>query len=88
MSLPWFDRESGTLLLDEYVSARPSFRKVMEDGVVTDEEVTTQAHHVLDLLRRFEAMLSPEVRSVATDVLCELAVLYALERQHQVSHPR
>ena len=42
MSQPWFDSKTGTLLLDEYVSQRPSFRKVMEDSVVTDEEVTSK----------------------------------------------
>ena len=88
MSQPWFNAETGTLLLDEYVVQRPSFRKVMEDSVVTDEEVTEQAHQVLSLLRKLEEMLSPEARSVATDVLCELAVLYALERHHHISIPR
>ena len=85
MSQPWFNPETGALLFDEYVSQRPSFRKVMEDGVVTDEEVTEQAHRVLSLLRSLEETLSPEARSVATDAFCELAVLYALERQHQFS---
>jgi hypothetical protein len=88
MSQPWFNAETGTLLLDEYVAQRPSFRKVMEDSVVTDEEVTEQAHRVLSLLRKLEEMLTPEARSVATDALCELAVLYALERHHHISIPR
>jgi hypothetical protein len=88
MTQPWFDPESGALLLDEYVLARPSFRKVMEDGVVTDEEVTEQAHRVVSLMRSLETMLPPEARCVATDVLCEIAVLYALERQHETSNPR
>ncbi len=88
MSQPWFNPETGALLLDEYVSQQPSFRKVMEDGVVTDEEVTEQAHRVLSLLRSLEEMLSPEARSVATEAFCELAVLYALDRQHQISIPR
>jgi hypothetical protein len=84
---PWFDPKTGVLLLDDYVS-RPSYRKVMEDGVVTDDELSEQAHRVVDLLRKLEAMLSPEARSVATDAFCELAVLHALARQRQVSSPR
>jgi hypothetical protein len=84
---PWFDPQTGVLLLDDYVS-RPTYRKVMEDGVVTDLELAAQAHRVVDLLKKLEAMLSPEARVVATDALCELAVLHALARQHQVSSPK
>lgn len=87
MNRPWFDPETGVLLLDDYVS-RPSYRKVMDDGVVTDDELSEQAHQVVGLLGKLEAMLSPEARAVATDAFCELAVLYALARQHQVSSPR
>ena len=47
--------------------------------------MTEQAHRVLSLLQRLEETLSPEARSVVTDAFCELAVLYALERQHQFS---
>ena len=87
MSQPWFNAETGTLLLDEYVVQRPSFRKVMEDSVVTDEEVTEQAHRVLSLF-------FPEAGGDAhaggplgghRGGLGELAVLYALERYHQFS---
>jgi hypothetical protein len=84
---PWFDPKTGTLLLDDYVS-RPSYRKVMEDGVVTDAELAEQAERVVSLLRSLEGMLSPEARDVATDTLCELAVLFALERQNQISARR
>lgn len=87
MNRPWFDPQTGALLLDDYVS-RTSYRKVMEDGVVTDAEIAEQAQRVLSLLRTLEAMLAPEARAVATDAFCELAVLYALERQNQISVPR
>jgi hypothetical protein len=87
MNRPWFDPQTGALLLDDYVSQQ-SYRKVMEDGVVTDAEIAEQGERVLSLLRKLEGMLSPEARAVATDALCELAVLYALERHNQISRPR
>ena len=86
MNRPWFDPQTGVLLLDDYVS-QPSYRKVMEDGVVTDAELAEQAERVLTLLRKLEGMLSPDARAVATDALCELAVLYAVERQSQIAVP-
>ena len=87
MNRPWFDAETGTLLLDDYVS-RESYRKVMEDGVVTSRELAEQGERVVALLRKLEGMLAPEARAVVTDALCELAVLYALERQHQIAGAR
>jgi hypothetical protein len=86
MSRPWFDPETKTLLIDEYVLQLPSFRKVMEDQVVTDDEVAGQAQRVVDCLRKLESLLSPETRSAATDALCELSALYAMER-HRTLQP-
>ena len=65
---------------NEYVAEMPSFRIIMEDHVVTDEEVTQQAGRVIDCLEKLDASLPPETRSLVTDGLCELAVLYALDR--------
>lgn len=80
MDKPWFDPQTGMLLLDEYVSAMPSFRAVMADGLVTDAEMAEQAQRTVALLRQLEALLSPEAKALATEALCQLAVLYALER--------
>ena len=80
MSRPWFDPETGVLLLDEYVARMPSYRDVIEDATVTDAELAEHADRTVTLLRRLETLLSPEAREVATDALCELAVLYALTR--------
>ncbi len=85
MDKPWFDAQTGTLLFDEYVAKRPSFQKVMADAVVTEDEVAEQAARVIALLQQLDGMLSAEAHAVATDTLCELAVLYALERQHTLS---
>lgn len=78
MSRPWFDGETGVLLLDEYVADMPSFRKIMEDQIVTDREISEHAERTAHLLRRLEEMLSPDAKEVATEALCELAVQYAL----------
>lgn len=77
---PWFDPETGFLLLDEYVAEMPSFQKIMEDGVVTDGELVQQALRVTALLKELETVLSPAAKAVATEALCELAVLHALQQ--------
>jgi hypothetical protein len=81
MNRPWFDPENGMLLLDEYVVEMPSFKKILEDGFVTAEEIKEQSHKVVSLLKQLEAMLSPEAKAIATEALCELAALYAMERK-------
>jgi len=77
---PWYDSKTGFLLLDEYVAEMPSFQKIMEDGVVTDEELAQQARLVTASLQKLEATLSPAAKAVATETLCELAVLHALQQ--------
>jgi hypothetical protein len=81
MNKPWFDPQTEMLLLDEYVAAMPSYRKIMADAVVTDEELHGHAHRVMELLRQLEAALPAELKELATDALCELAVLYAVQRK-------
>lgn len=81
MNRPWFDPETGVLILDEYVSEMPSFKKIMADDVITDAEVAEHAVNVTEKLKQLDAALPPEIKSMATDALCELAVLYAIVRQ-------
>lgn len=80
MNRPWFDPATGLLLLDIYVAELQSYQKILADGVVTDAEVVEQGRRVVDLLARLEGMLSAEAQALATEALCELAALYALER--------
>jgi hypothetical protein len=80
MNKPWFDPDTGTLLLDEYVAEMPSFKAILEDKVISNEEMADHAHRTVSLLRQLEEALTPETKALATQALCELAVLYALER--------
>jgi hypothetical protein len=80
MSRPWFDPKTHMLLLDDYVAESPSFKKVLEDGVVTDAELEEHAGRVIALLEELDRRLPEDLKDVAADALCELAVLYALYR--------
>ncbi len=79
MDKPWFDQETGTLLLDEYVVEMDSYRRIVEDEAITDAELEEQTRRVTSLLRRLEETLSPEAKALATEALSELAVLSALQ---------
>jgi hypothetical protein len=79
MDKPWFDQETGTLLLDEYVLEMDSYRRIVEDEAITDDELVEQTQRVASLLRQLEESLSPEAKAIATEALGELAVLNALQ---------
>ena len=78
MSRPWFDQKTGILMFDQYVTEMPSFKKILEDGVVTNEEYRHQAEKVLGLMQHLESILEPEQKLVCTTALCELSVLSTL----------
>ena len=76
---PWFDQETGTLLLDEYVVEMDSYRRIVEDEVITDAELVEQTQRVVSLLEQLEETLSPEDKAIATEAFGEMAVLSALQ---------
>ena len=78
-----FDEETGYLLLDEIVEQRPSFRKVMEDGVVSDDEIKEQTLLVIKHLRALEERLPGEDLEAVAEAVCELAVLYEMSGHKQ-----
>lgn len=82
MSKPWFEADTGALLLDRYVVDMPSFQSVIADRVISEAELAEQAERVVTLLRELEAKLDPSTRDLATETLCELAVLNALHVRH------
>ena len=80
MSKPWFDDETGLLMLDQYVAEMPSYRRILADEIVTEQEYREHAERTVALFRQLETTLPEETRDLATEALCELAVLYALDR--------
>lgn len=84
MKAPWFDPDTGFFTLDENVIQRPSFKRIMQDEIVTDEEVSDQANLTLALLKELDSRLTDDLRPLVTDTLCELMVLSAVERYAQI----
>jgi hypothetical protein len=76
---PWFDEQTGTLLLDDYAVNIDSYRRIVEDETITDAELLAQTQRVISILQQLEDVLSPEAKALATEALSELAVLSALQ---------
>ena len=70
--------------MNELVAQRPTFRKIMEDQIVTDDELTNQANLVVNLLKKLEQTLSPGQLSEVENLLAEMSVLYAIHQYKEI----
>lgn len=73
----FFD-ESGSLNIDDLILQQPSFKKIMEDGVVTEEELAEQRERVVGLLKEMEQSLPSEHIDQVRELLAEISVLVAV----------
>lgn len=73
-----FFNENGLLNLDEAVMKMPTFRKIMEDGIVTDSELSEQAEVVSLLLHKVEDTFSASQAALVKGLLAEMGVLFAV----------
>ena len=55
-----FFNEEGILNIDEAVVETPSYKKIMEDGIVTEEELVNQAEKVVSALKTMEKKYNEE----------------------------
>jgi hypothetical protein len=73
-----FFNEAGMLNLDELVAQSDSFQKIMEDGVVTDDEVKQQVDRVVAHLHQLETICNAEQIAQMRTAFAELGVLFAV----------
>ena len=79
----FFDK-NGVLNLDEAVMDIDSFKTIMADGIVTDEELKAQSDRVMGILHDMEKRDSPEQLKEIKQLLAETAVLYAIYNYHSI----
>ena len=68
--------ENGILNFDELVENSESYKTIMADGIVTDEELAEQADAVVALLQKIRAEFSDEQQQTVKELLAEISVLY------------
>lgn len=79
-----FFNENGILNIDELVVNSASFKKIMEDSVVTETEIKEHSDKVVALLHTLEHKYSQEQLQEIKDLLVESAVLYAVYNMYSV----
>lgn len=73
-----FFNQNGILSIDEAILNKESFKKIMEDGIVSEEEIKEQSEKVIGLFKDIENKFSEEQLRDIKDLLAETSVLYAV----------
>lgn len=73
----FFD-EAGNLNINDLILQQPMYVKIMEDGVVTEEELSEQKERVSSLLKQLEKNSSSEQIKIVRELLAELSVLIVI----------
>ena len=82
-----FDK-NGMLNITDIVSNHPSYTKIMEDGIVTDEELQAQTEATIASLRHLQEICTPEQQSAILNAISELSVLMAVYQNYQLQEIR
>lgn len=72
-----FFNEEGILDIDALLVENVSFKRIMEDGVVTPEELHSQSENIVRILRHMETTYSDEQLTQVKDLLVEVGALFA-----------
>ena len=81
----FFD-ENGILDVDGLIINHPSYQKIMEDGIVTDEELAQQSDKVIALLHDIESKYSEEQVAEIKNLMAEINVLHSVYRIHSIQN--
>ncbi len=78
-----FFNEQGIIDIDGLVKGQPSFQKIMEDGVVTDEELYEQSERVMKQLKEAEKRFDKDDLRFIKSLFAEANVLSVLYKYHE-----
>lgn len=80
--------ENGYLNIGDIVANHPSYKAIMEDGVVTEEELKAQADATIASLRHLQEICNEEQQSAILDTISEMSVLFAAYHNHELQNLR
>lgn len=79
-----FFNQQGIIDIDELVLQEPSYQKIMDDGIVTDDELTGQSQRVIDLLHETEQRFNEDDQQFIKRLFTETNVLSAIYHHHSL----
>lgn len=78
--------KQGFIDIDEMIAQEPSFQKIMEDGVVTDDELREQTGTVISLLHEVENRFSEADQLLVKRLFAETNVLSAIYHYYELQN--
>lgn len=78
------DKQIELLNVDKLIVNRPSFKKIMEDGIVTDKELQEQTELVTNLLKEADRRFNAEDLEFIKELIAETNVLSAVYHYHEL----
>lgn len=81
-----FFNEKGIVNIDEMIVNNESFKNIMEDGIVSEDEIKAQSDKVISLLHEIEAKYSEEQLAEIKNLLVESSVLYAIYNFYSIQN--
>ena len=70
------------------IAQEPSFQKIMQDGIVTGDELKQQSEKVVSLLHEVENRLSEEEQQLVKRLFVETNVLTAINHYYSLQNIR
>lgn len=81
-----FCNKNGILDIDEMLLNNESFKKIMEDGIVTEEEVKAQSDKVIAMLKDIEARYDEKQIAEIKSLLAESSILYSVYNFYSIQN--
>lgn len=78
--------EQGILDIDGMIANEPSFLKIMEDGIVTDEELLQQSNKVIDMLHEVEQRFNVDDQQFIKRLFAETNILVCIHRFYELKN--
>ncbi len=79
-----FFNEDGSLNINQTIMAQPSYLKIMNDGVVTEEELAQQSELVMSIFRKIEDKFNDEQKTLVQSLLVETNVLNTIYKYYEM----
>lgn len=76
--------ENGLLNISDIVKNHPSYKAIMEDGVVTDQELKQQADATIASLHKLQSLCNGEQQGAILDAISEMGVLFAAYHHYEL----
>ena len=73
--------EKGFLNIEDLIMNTPSFQKIVEDQVITEEEIREQSERVANILKDIEEKCNDEQIELVRNLLAEVSVFVAISRK-------